>query len=290
MEFSRSITEIIRQRFSCRAYLERAVERPVVEKLKGAAADFTVGPLGSKVRFDIVAASPGDQSALKGAGTYGLIKKPQAFIIGAVSPLAKGLEDFGYAMEHLVLHATDAGLGSCWIGGIFSKSNFAIKIKAAQGEIVPAVVSLGYIENLEKAKNRAMRVKINAINRNAWEGQFFSGKFGTPLTVEEAGRYTDPLEMVRIAPSASNKQPWRIVKIEGAWHFFLERTKGYGGGIIFKLFRLADIQRLDMGIAMCHFELTARQLGLAGEWKVEEPNLERPEQTEYVASWKSRKM
>jgi len=60
--------------------------------------------------------------------------------------------------------------------------------------------------------------------------------------------------MVRIAPSASNKQPWRIVKIEGAWHFFLERTKGYGDGIIFKLLKLADIQRLDMGIAMCHFE------------------------------------
>jgi hypothetical protein len=40
-----------------------------------------------------------------------------------------------------------------------------------------------------------------------------------------------------------------------------------------------------MGIAMCHFELTARQSGLAGEWKVEEPNLERPAQTEYVASW-----
>ena len=285
MDFRRSVTEIIRQRFSCRAYLERAVERPVVENLRAAAAGFTIGPLGSKVRFDIVAASPGDQSALKGAGTYGLIKKPQAFIIGSVSPLAKGLEDFGYAMEQLVLHATDVGLGSCWIGGIFSKSNFAKKINAAQGEIVPAVVSLGYIENIEKAKNSTMRFKINAINRNEWEGQFFSRKFGAPLTVEEAGRYTNPLEMVRLAPSASNKQPWRIVKIEGAWHFFLERTKGYGDGIIFKFFRLADIQRLDIGIAMCHFELTARQLKLAGEWKIQEPNLERPEQTEYVASW-----
>jgi nitroreductase len=162
-------------------YLERAVERPVVEKLKSAAADITIGPLGSKLRFDIVAASRGDQSALKGAGTYGMIKKPQAFIIGAVSPLAKGLEDFGYAMEQLVLHATDAGLGSCWIGGIFSKSNFAKKIKAAPGEIVPAVVSLGYIENLEKAKNSAMRIKINAINRNAWERQFFSKKIRNTL-------------------------------------------------------------------------------------------------------------
>ena len=285
MDFSKSVTEIIRQRFSCRAYRDTVIDAAVVDNLKSAAAAFAVGPLGSKVRFDIVAATPGNQSGLKGAGTYGMIKKPQAFIVGAVSPHNKGLEDFGYAMEQLALHATDAGLGSCWIGGIFSKSNFAKKINAAHDEIVPAVVSLGYIENLEKARNSAWRIKINAINRIAWEKQFFSKSFGKPISVEEAGLYTNPLEMVRLVPSASNKQPWRIVKMEGTWHFFLERTKGYGDGIIFKLFKLADIQRLDMGIAMCHFELTARQSGLAGEWKVMEPDLQKPERTEYVASW-----
>jgi hypothetical protein len=64
------------------------------------------------------------------------------------------------------------------------------RISWDKGEIVPAVVSLGYIENVEKAKNSAMRIKINAINRNAWEGQFFSKKFGTPLTME--GRGAEP--------------------------------------------------------------------------------------------------
>lgn len=33
-----------------------------------------------------------------------------------------------------------------------------------------------------------------------------------PLEKEEAGNYEAALEMVRIAPSASNKQPWRILK------------------------------------------------------------------------------
>jgi nitroreductase len=286
MDYSRSITEIIRQRFSCRAYLDKTVDQPILEKLKNAAGSFKIGPLGSPLRFDVIASSPNDQSALKGAGTYGAIKKPQAFIVGAVGPLNKGLEDFGYVMEHLVLYATDAGLGSCWIGGIFSKTNFAQKIGAAQGEVVPAVISLGYIENLEKARNSFVRKKINSINRIPWEQQFFNKKFGNPITVEEAGNYTNPLEMVRLGPSASNKQPWRIVNIDNTWHFFLVRTKGYGTNVIFKLFKIADIQRLDMGIAMCHFELTARQLGLKGEWIMAEPAIDKPERTEYVVSWR----
>jgi hypothetical protein len=43
-----------------------------------------------------------------------------------------------------------------------------------------------------------------------------------------------------------------------------------------------------MGIAMCHFELTAREAGLKGEWIVEEPRIEKPDGlTEYTVSWRS---
>ncbi|HEX7510570.1 MAG TPA: nitroreductase family protein, partial [Chitinivibrionales bacterium] len=262
------------------------LEQSVIDILKKAATSYTVGPLGSPVRFDLAFATPGDQSALKGHGTYGAIKRPQAFLVGTVSPLGKGLEDYGYVMEQLVLTATDAKVGSCWIGGIFSKTNFAKKIKATAQETVPAVISLGYIENIEKARNAFVRRRAGALNRTVWEQQFFSKKFGNPLTVEEAGAYTNPLEMVRLGPSASNKQPWRIVKIDNAWHFFLQRTKGYGNGFIFKLFKLADIQRLDMGIAMCHFELTARELKLKGQWIQSEPQIDKPEKTDYCVSWK----
>ena len=38
---------------------------------------------------------------------------------------------------------------------------------------------------------------------------------------------------------------------------------------------MADLQRVDMGIAMCHFELAARERGLAGRWVVEQPRSRR---------------
>ena len=74
---------------------------------------------------------------------------------------------------------------------------------------------------------------------------------------------------MRLAPSASNKQPWRIVRRRKgeAWELRLQRTPGYGkGSLTFRLLRLADLQRVDMGIAMCHFELAAREAGLPGRW------------------------
>ena len=93
--------------------------------------------------------------------------------------------------------------------------------------------------------------------------------------------------MVRWGPSASNKQPWRIVKQENVWHFYLQRTPGYGSdGWLGKLLGVADVQRLDMGISMCHFELSAMELGLKGKWSVAEPALEKPDKhTEYTVSW-----
>jgi len=92
---------------------------------------------------------------------------------------------------------------------------------------------------------------------------------------------------VRWAPSASNKQPWRLLRSGETWHFYLQRTKGYGkGSSVFSLLRLADLQRVDMGIAMCHFELAARERGLAGRWVVEQPALDTSaEGLEYTVSW-----
>ena len=68
---------------------------------------------------------------------------------------------------------------------------------------------------------------------------------------------------------------------------YLQRTPGYGSGTLaFSFLRLADLQRVDMGIAMCHFELAAQELGLKGRWMVKEPEIEKPDSlTEYAVSW-----
>ena len=92
--------------------------------------------------------------------------------------------------------------------------------------------------------------------------------------------------MVRLAPSASNKQPWRIVKDGDLFHFFLQRTPGYRESMLKKVLGIFDLQRVDMGIALCHFDLTMKELGVQGDWVVKEPTIKKPDEiTEYTASW-----
>jgi hypothetical protein len=286
MNLSRPVTELVRQRYSCRRYLESPIDAETRARLADFIAANPAGPFGSPTRFELVAAAEADRKALRGLGTYGFIKNPTGFILGAMGEGEKNLEDFGYAMERIILFATDLGLGTCWLGGSFTKSRFAKRISAKRDERVPAVTSVGY--PAPGSKDDAARTRIGGARRYEWDKLFFNQRFGVPLPREEAGPHVKPLEMVRLGPSASNKQPWRVVKDGDAYHFYIQRTPGYRNQWLARLLNVDDMQRLDAGIAMCHFKLAAGELGLAGTWQVNEPAVEKPdEMTEYVASWSS---
>jgi nitroreductase len=285
--FSKPITEIIKQRYSCRSYLHK----PILENHRWLLESFIAstcckGPLGTHPRFGLIAALEDDSRALRGLGTYGFIKNPTGFIVGVVRAEEKNLEDFGYLMETAILYATDLGLGTCWLGGSFTRSNFIERFPLARAETMPAVVATGYPLDGSRTTD-LIRQRAGSDERLAWDSLFFDGKFGQTLNPEKAGVIAEALENVRLAPSASNKQPWRVIKDEGAWHFYLQRTRGYGApSPLFKMMRLADLQRVDIGIAMCHFDLSARQLRINGKWEFVEPSIARMDELcEYVVSW-----
>ncbi|MBI5015050.1 MAG: nitroreductase [Deltaproteobacteria bacterium] len=278
---------LIRRRYSCRVYENTPIDHSAQAQLSDFFTSHPTGPLGTRVRFSLVAATDDDRESLKGLGTYGMIKNAAGFLIGAADVGARNLEDLGYRLEQAVLLATELGLGTCWLGGTFSKSGFARRIDLAAHEAMPAVVAVGNAAEGNRARDWVRR-SAGSDQRLPWERLFFDESFANPMTGEQSRNYAEPLEMVRLGPSASNKQPWRVVHRQGVWHFYLQRTKGYGkGSLAFKLLRLADLQRVDMGIALCHFELAARELGLTEHWVVEEPDIRKPDQcTEYTVSWK----
>ncbi len=285
MSFTTPVEELITARFSCRHYLERPIDAQERRRLASAAAVPQSGPFGTQPRFELLVATERDRNALRGLGTYGFIRGATGFIVGAVTDGEKNLEDFGYVMERLILLATDLGLGTCWLGGTFTKSRFARRIRLQPGEQIPAVASVGYIRGRRTAADAIARAVAGSSHRHSWETLFFDGHLGLSLGREEAGAYATPLESVRLGPSASNKQPWRIIRQGSVWHFYMQRARLYRPRPL-GLVQIADMPRLDMGIAMCHFELTARELGLAGEWQLQAPSLEIPEgRIDYVVSW-----
>lgn len=285
--FSQPASQVIRRRFSCRTYEARALTADVQAELGKFLHKPGCGPFGGRARFVLASASPADRSMLNGLGTYGFIHGAAGFIIGAVEQAAEhNLEDFGYLMELIVLRATDLGLGTCWLGGTFTKSSFGRKVDVQETELVPAVAAVGYPARSLRWIERLVRGGAQAERRLPWESLFFNEDFKQTLNKQAAGDSGLALELVRLGPSASNKQPWRVLKSAQGWHFFLERTPGYRESTLVRLFTVADMQRIDMGIALCHFELGQAELGQSGAWQ-ELPAAAVPGWAgiEYVTSW-----
>ena len=115
MTFGQPVDQIIRQRFSCRTYATKPIAEETRQRLQAFMATRTAGPLGAPVRFELVAATEQDASALKNLGTYGFIRGATGFIVGAAGDGPRNLEDYGYELERIVLMATDLGLGTCWL-------------------------------------------------------------------------------------------------------------------------------------------------------------------------------
>jgi hypothetical protein len=290
MTFSKSIFEIIPARKSVRSCTGEKIQPETLNKIDAFIGQLSQSPLGAKVRFQTVAAVEDDVKALKGLGTYGVIKKPAGFVIGAVEQSETGLVDFGYRMEAIVLNLADLGLGSCWLGGSFTKSRFSERISASETEIVPCVISFGVPVEKSKALDKIVRKGAGSDRRKPFETLFFRSDFTNPLFPTEAGRFKRILEMVRLGPSASNRQPWRIVwnSQSDDFHFYIQRDKLYTQ--VLKWFKVNDLPKVDLGIAACHFELAAKETGLSGQWLKADPGLdELPPNTEYILSWKLKK-
>lgn len=212
-------------------------------------------------------------------GTYGVIKGAKLYVCGLVKVNSMDLVEFGYAFEKIVLFATSLGLGTCWMGGTFNRSNLANLAGIKPDEMLVIASPIGYIEEKKSIVDSTMRKLAKSDNRKTWNELFFDMSNSEPLDKKDLGRFKDVLEMVRIGPSASNKQPWRIVKDNDSYHLFLERTPKYATSLRY------DIQMVDMGIALCHFETALDELNIKGIFKKENQNIPRWKDNEYVTSW-----
>jgi len=283
-----SMIEAINRRVSVRSYTDRPIEQDKKQEMINLLKSTNEGPFRNKVSFTLIDFSELDKNEIRSLGTYGFISGAKLFIVSAVKDGfgamdgARALVDLGYCFERVILTATNLGLGTCWLGGTFKRANFAKRINASEDDIVPAISPIGYARDRKTIREMAVRRFANSDQRKPWEELFFEGDMNTSLSKGSAGAYAVPLECVRLGPSASNNQPWRVVyqKLGGAFHFYLKRTWGYD-----KLNGKIDLQLVDMGISMCHFELSVREKGLTGAWEVAKPDLDTGD-AEYIVTWK----
>jgi hypothetical protein len=203
-------------------------------------------------------------------------------LVGITENNQASLLDFAYIFQKLVLFLTEMEIGTCWMGGTFSRNSFEEEIQLGESGFIPCITPIGYPSQKQRVFDKAVRLVVKADNKKPWNKLFYDINFKESLTNEKAGVLDIPIEMVRLGPSASNKQPWRLVVSEDrtVCHFYIEHTPNYSSKLGY------DMQLLDMGIAMCHFELACQELNLNGNWVVEDPQLPPLSgQTEYLVSW-----
>ena len=267
-----NLTELIRTRKSVRTYDGTPV-RPEHREDLAAFMESISTPWEITPRFRLLEAE-----------TYGLkspvITGESLYFAAALSRGEHAEEALGYAFERLVLHAWSLGIGTVWLAGTLNRDAFEKAMELAPGEFMPCASPLGYPAKKPTLRDSLMRKGIKADTRLPFGDLFFAGDFQKPLDPEAAGALAGPLEAVRLSPSAVNKQPWRAILSGDTVHFYVRHDKGLSGSAT------GDLQKIDLGIAMCHFCLAAEAAGRRPVLSLADPGIRGEAALEYIASFR----
>ncbi len=264
------LLKIIRERKSVRTFDGRPVSAEDRDRLERYMRSIT-NPFGVPVRFVLLDAKEHGLSSpvLSGETLY---------VAGITDRVPYADVAFGYAFEKLVLYAWSLGIGTTWIGGTMKRELFERAAGLSEREMMPCVSPLGYPARKRSVREAVMRKGVGADSRMPADRLFFDGAWAVGLPAQKQAAMADLIEMVRWAPSAVNRQPWRIIVSDRGFHFYEKRNRGYAGE------KTGDLQKIDVGIALCHFVMGLEAQGEKPEVAVADPGHAVPDGVEYIAT------
>lgn len=277
MHFHEPVDTIIQRRKSCRSYIRQALPPEFKTRIIDFISETHSLPFPENCRIELVEKRTVNSGEKIKLGTYGFIDGAESFLCGIIKKEHNSIESFGFLFEKVVLFCTSIGLSTCWLAGSVRRNDFALRTSLKDDELIVVVSPVGFTRENPTIRDSFIRLVIQSKQRKPWNELFFHQSFNNPLLPSDAGIYEKPLEMVRLAPSASNRQPWRVIKVNNRFDFYLKRTTGYTN------FGNFDIQRSDIGIAMAHFELSTSEMGISGKWSRESNSSEKD--MVYIASY-----
>lgn len=237
-----TITEAIGARRSVRTF----TGTPLTAEQRAAiihAISHLKSPFGGKVTVQLVDA---DGKSEFRPSTYGIIRRAPAYLlIGHADDDASQIAA-GYLLERVVLLAQQMRLGTCWVGGTFRHDTFATVAPMKEATPLRMVIPIGEPAKGKSFLDRLTSTIVKSSSRKPMDEMFFSES--VLYSVASDSPFRQPLEMVRLAPSSRNSQPWRAIVDGNHVDFFC------AGSARFNL--------VDMGIALCHFHLVCEELGL----------------------------
>ncbi len=249
---------VIEKRRSIRRFDPRPLADDLASGLSRICDEFRPFPAARAVFF-----KEAPDTVFRGAlFSYGKIKGAPAFIafIGKMdTPNVQ--EQSGYMGEGIILEAQALGLATCWVGGFFRPDVVHSLTRVERNERVLAVTPVGYAAESRSLEERVMTGFGLSHKRRPLADQV------TGMPQAEWPQWIKiALEAARLAPSASNRQPWGFEVDKDSIAIYV-RASGLEFGVS---------KRLDCGIAMLHVEAAALSQGFRGRWEfLEPPNVAR---------------
>jgi nitroreductase len=198
-------------------------------------------------QIDLVENGKSFQKVLGGIiGSYGKIHSPH-YLVASVEMGANGYENIGYMVENIVLKLTEMNLGTCWIGGGVKEGLFKDFLQLDKKLTPIVVIAFG------KPLNNDFRNSVNEFKRKSLQD----------IVIGEIPEQFIPImDLVRIAPSAVNFQPWRFVFENDSIHVY--RVKQHF--LMKKL--VGDMNKIDVGIALSHLEIALKEYNISYSVKI----------------------
>lgn len=261
------IIEAIKERRSVRSYDGEPLDAERRQKLMEAIAS-TESPFGGNVtirlkEFDL-------KNGFK-PSTYGMIRGASDFFLLGIADDEASALSAGFRFEQVVLKAWQLGLGTCWIAATFKGTDFEKDEQWPDGESLRIICPVG-VAAKKSFMEKFTRMALGSRNRKPFGELFFAEDFKSPLSPDS--RFGKALEMLRLAPSSTNSQPWRALVCGDTVHFYYVPK--------------SPASVLDCGIGICHFYETERFDGKSGSF-VKEPDSApaAPDKWKYLVSYKA---
>ena len=158
------LKDVIAKRRSVRAYRSRSIGQ---RKLRGLQRALQLAPSGANrqdYRFIFVTDEKKRERIAAEAGHQEFIAQAPLIVVAVCEP--GGEFNVAIAVDHMILAATDLGLGTCWIGW-FEGPPVRKVLGIPKSKAVPIMVTVGYAAEEPKARPRKALSELIALDAYA---------------------------------------------------------------------------------------------------------------------------
>lgn len=197
--------DLLKQRHSVRSYSMEPLTGAAINALRSEVTYINTHEAGLKFQLCLNDSAPFDGFAR----SYGAFRNVNNYMAAIIDPsFENAYERAGYFAEQFVIKCTELGLGTCFVGGTFSREHVNAKMEVF--EKIPFVVSLGYPEVSKTTLIGKMTKSLAHLRKRSIRDFYEGDDFEYQNALAKFPWLSTALEALKCAPSALNKQPVRL--------------------------------------------------------------------------------